>query len=156
MRVEPDKILRAVCDSVDAIDDDIRRLIEQMVVCMDTYKGIGLAAPQVGRTHRLFVTHAPQDQVRVFINPTILSTSQDQVEIQEGCLSIPETYGFVVRSRNVTVQAYDQRGAPFVLEATGMVARVILHEHDHLEGVLFWDHLTPKKRRKLQAQYRAP
>lgn len=153
LRTEPDSILRTVCNEVSAVNNELRELITGMVICMNYHDGIGLAAPQIGLLHRLFVTHAPEDKIRVFINPTIISTSEQEVEIEEGCLSIPNTYGMVSRSRDIIVQAYNEDGQQFSLEATGMVARVILHECDHLKGVLFWDYLSPAKRKRLQARY---
>lgn len=153
LRTEPDPILRTVCDEVSAIDDELRELIKGMVICMDYHDGIGLAASQVGLPCHLFVTHAPGDKVRVFINPAIISTSEQQVEIEEGCLSIPRIYSDVSRSRDIIVQAHNEDGQQFSLEATGMVARVILHEYDHLKGVLFWDYLSIAKRKRLQARY---
>lgn len=152
--LEPDPILRTVCEEVSEIGREVRALVQGMIVRMDASNGIGLAAPQVGRKMRLFVTRAPEDRARVFINPILISTSQQEVEIEEGCLSIPLIYAALTRPRDIIVQAYDEQGRGFSLEATGMLARVILHEHDHLEGVLFWDHLSPKQRARLQRQYR--
>lgn len=154
IRMEPDKILRTVCQEVSRIDNETMELVRQMISCMDSQQGVGLAAPQVGLTQQLFVTRAPQEHARVFVNPTILSVSPQEIELQEGCLSIPNSYGMLFRPRDVTVQARDQHGTPFVLQTTGMLARIILHEYDHLQGVLFWDHLSEKKRAQLQTQYR--
>jgi len=156
LRLEPDAILRTVCKEVREINGDIFQLVKDMIACMQYNQGIGLAAPQVGYRHRLFVTQAPHDALRVFINPTILATSPEKCEIQEGCLSIPTIYGVISRAREITVEAHDQYGIPFKISVDSMLARVILHEYDHLEGVLFWDHLSSKKRKNLQKQYRAP
>ena len=155
LRLEPDVILRKKCVKVEQIDRSVFDLVNGMIACMEHFKGIGLAASQVGQTHRLFVTHAPNDIVRVFINPTILFTSLEEVEVQEGCLSIPTIFATLSRARDITVQAHDQHGTPFRIDASGMLARVVLHEYDHLDGILFWDYLSSKKRKKIEKKYHA-
>ncbi len=117
-------------------------------------KGIGLAGPQVARSLRIFVTDVEGDKPRVFINPEIVLTSQEQVEYEEGCLSLPRLYLGVIRPRAVRVQAWNERGRPFTVETDGLLARVIQHEYDHLEGVLFIDRLKAAKRDRALAQYR--
>jgi len=132
---------------------NLQALIEQMFESMYAYKGIGLAAVQVGSLWRLFVTHAPKDAPRVFINPEIVETSLEQVSYEEGCLSVPGVNADLVRPDQVKVQAWSEKGRPFSLDADGMLARVIQHEIDHLNGVLFIDRLDPKKRERLVKQY---
>lgn len=154
LRLEPDPVLRVVCEEVSEIGREVGVLVQGMIARMDASNGVGLAAPQVGRKMRLFVTRAPGDRARVFINPTLISASQKEVEMEEGCLSIPGIYAALTRPSDIIVQAYDEQGRGFSLEATGMLARVVLHEQDHLEGVLFWDHLPLKQRTRLQKQYR--
>ncbi|MEJ5188891.1 MAG: peptide deformylase, partial [Breznakiellaceae bacterium] len=90
---------------------------------------------------------------RVFINPSIIQTSPELTEYEEGCLSIPGLYGEVKRPEAVRIQAWNERGRPFTLDAEGLLARVIQHEYDHLEGVLFIDRLSEPKRKKLLALY---
>jgi peptide deformylase len=131
---------------------DLRRLIEQMFETMGT-RGIGLAAVQVGEAIRLFVTRAPRDQVRVFINPDILETSIEEETLEEGCLSVPGLYTEMVRPASVRVQAWNEKGRPFTLTADGMLARVVQHELDHLNGILFVDRLEAKRRKRLLATY---
>jgi peptide deformylase len=118
-------------------------------------KGVGLAAPQVGLLQRVFITHAEGDQPRVFINPAIIWTSQEQVKYEEGCLSLPGLWAEVVRPQSIKIQAWNEKGRAFTLEASGILARVIQHEHDHLEGMLFIDRLNEEKRNKLLAKLAA-
>jgi peptide deformylase len=108
---------------------------------------------QVGELIRLFVTKVPKDSPRVFINPDILETSIEQESFEEGCLSIPGVNADVDRPSSVRVQAWNEKGRPFSLTAEGFLARVIQHEIDHLNGILFVDRLNPKKRSRLLAEY---
>jgi peptide deformylase len=147
------EILARKAESVADIDDGIRMLAEGMLEAM-AGKGIGLAGPQVDSALRIFVTSIEGDKPRVFINPEIVLTSQEMVAIEEGCLSLPRLYIDVLRPQSVRVQAWNERGRPFTVEADGLLARVILHEYDHLEGILFIDRLTPGKRDRALSQYR--
>ena len=134
-------------------DGELQALVEQMIETMRAGKGIGLAAVQVGRLYRLFVTHVEGDKPRAFINPDILETSLEQVTLEEGCLSIPGVNADVVRPAAVRVQAWNEKGRPFSLDAEDLLARVIQHEMDHLNGVLFLDRIDPKKRERLLKAY---
>jgi peptide deformylase len=134
-------------------NDALKETIAHMFEAMARDRGIGLAAPQVGIGSRFFVVSIDGDQPRFFANPEIVMTSEEQVDYEEGCLSIPGVYAKVKRSAFVKVQAYNERGRPFVLEADGLLARVILHENDHLNGVLFVDRLGDAKRARLLAEY---
>jgi len=134
-------------------DGEIQSLTEQMFDTMYTNKGIGLAAVQVGKLIRLFITHIPDDGPRVYINPEIVETSVDQGTYEEGCLSVPEVNAEVIRPAHVRVQAWNLMGRPFSLDADQLLARVIQHEFDHLNGVLFIDRLNPKKRERLVRRY---
>jgi peptide deformylase len=134
-------------------DGEIQTLAEQMFETMYTNKGIGLAAVQVGKLVRLFITHVPNDDPRVFINPEIVETSVEQGSYEEGCLSIPEINADVIRPAHVRIQAWNLKGRPFSLDADQMLARVVQHELDHLNGVLFIDRLNPKKRERLVRRY---
>jgi peptide deformylase len=147
-----DPLLAKTSALVPDFDADLRRLVEQMFETMGT-RGIGLAAVQVGEAIRMFITRAPRDQARVFINPDILETSLEEETIEEGCLSVPGLYTEMVRPAAVRVQAWNEKGRPFTLTADGMLARVVQHELDHLNGVLFVDRLDPKRRKRLLAQY---
>jgi len=134
-------------------DGEIESLIEQMFETMHANKGIGLAAVQVGKLIRLFITDVPKDAPRVFINPEVIETSVDQGSFEEGCLSIPEVNTDVIRPIQVQLQAWNVKGRPFPMDADDLLARVIQHELDHINGVLFIDRIDPKKRERLVKQY---
>ena len=121
------------------INDELRALAEEMFETMESANGVGLACPQIGKNIRMFVAEADDDVKRVFINPQIIATSDDSVPYEEGCLSVPQVYENIMRPSKVTVQAQDQNGKKFTLEAEGLLARIIQHENDHLEGVIFID-----------------
>ncbi|MEW5818426.1 MAG: peptide deformylase [Spirochaetota bacterium] len=144
-----DDLLKKQSVLIPDIDRGIQALVEAMFETMYNGKGIGLAASQVGELKRLFICHVSNDSPRVFINPEIIGTAQGQVLYEEGCLSIPNTYGDVLRPESVTVQAWNAAGKPFTLNTEGMLARVILHEFDHLNGILFIDHLNEKKKLRI-------
>lgn len=146
-------LLRKHAAMIPDIDKKITDLAAAMIESMHAGNGIGLAGPQVGEAKRLFVTHIEGDEPRVFINPQIIQTAQDQAAYEEGCLSIPGMFADVERPAAVTVQAWNERGRPFTLDAEGLLARVVLHEFDHLNGVLFIDHLDDKKRARLVSTY---
>jgi peptide deformylase len=149
-------ILRQETVPVAAVTDDIRRLIDDMFETMYVARGIGLAAPQVGRRERLAIVDVERDhdtpRPLVLINPEIVShdgTSRGE----EGCLSIPEIYGEVGRAAAVVVRALDRDGRPFEVQGTELLARCLQHEIDHLHGKLFIDHLSFLKRQKLLAEW---
>ena len=146
------EILGRKAEPVMDIDDGIRTLAVDMLEAM-AGKGIGLAGPQVDKALRVFVTNVEGDKPRVFINPEMVLTSQELVAIEEGCLSLPRLYLDVIRPESVRVQAWNEKGRPFTVETDGLLARVILHEYDHLEGVLFIDRLKPGKRDRALFQY---
>ena len=149
-----DDLLRQKAKKIDKIDDEIRALAVQMYEIIKRDKGIGLAGPQVGVMKRIFVVQIEgEEEGRVFINPSILETSVTTNKYEEGCLSIPGIYANVIRSEIIKIQAWNEKGRPFTMEASGLMARVILHEYDHLEGVLFLDHLPESKREKLIEKY---
>lgn len=147
------EVLRQHAAPVADINGEVKDLAQRMIETMVRGKGIGLAAPQVGLASRLFVVGIEGDVPRVFINPSLLETSADLSDYEEGCLSIPGVYSKVSRSANIRIQAWNERGRPFTLDADGLLARVILHEYDHLEGVLFIDRLSEMKRDRLLKQY---
>ena len=147
-------VLRKNSILVPDIDDEIKRFVEGMFDTMYEGKGIGLAAVQVGKPLRLFVTHSPKDMPRVFINPEIVETALEEDIYEEGCLSIPGINADVVRPYAVKIQAWSEKGKPFTLDAEGLLARVIQHEYDHLNGILFVDRLDNKKRERLLKSYK--
>jgi peptide deformylase len=146
-----DPILERIAEPVTEFGTGIEVLVEEMFDAMKRDRGIGLAAPQINLSKRIFVIDADEDRKRVFINPEIIMTSPDLAEYEEGCLSFPGLYFMVKRPASLRIQAFNEKGKPFVLDADGLLARVILHENDHLDGKLFIDRITPlKKARALQ------
>jgi peptide deformylase len=145
IRVLGDPVLRQATVSVSAITDDIRRLVDDMFATMYHAKGIGLAAPQVGRSERLAVIDVDDDPF-VIINPEIVESSSAREKGEEGCLSIPDIYGDVERPRHVTIRALGLDGQSFERDADDLLARCLQHEIDHLDGKLFVDYLSVLKR----------
>jgi peptide deformylase len=136
-------VLRQVAQEIKVVDSDVRSLVRDMGRMMYSARGVGLAAPQVGRSVRLFVYDAG-DGLRAMINPQILRKRGDQVEPEEGCLSIPGLRGVVHRALEIEVKALNEDGRPVKFRTKGFEARVIQHELDHLDGVLFIDLADPK------------
>jgi len=149
-----DEKLRKHSILVPDLNGETQQLIDQMFESMRANKGIGLAAVQVGSLYRLFITEAAGDKPRVFVNPEITETSLEQVNFEEGCLSIPGIDADVLRPARVRVQAWDAKGKLFIMDTEGLLARVIQHELDHLNGVLFIDRIDPKKRDRLVKQFK--
>jgi peptide deformylase len=147
------EILRQKADNINLINDEIKNLTKQMLEILVRDKGVGLAGPQLGIMKRIFVVHVKDDIERVFINPSILETSHETSKYEEGCLSIPGVFANVIRSASIKMQAWNEKGRPFTIEASGLLARVILHEYDHLDGILFLDRLTENKKKMLIAKY---
>ncbi len=131
--------LREKSVAVEEVNDEIKQLANDMFETMIEADGVGLAAPQIGKNIRMFVVIADDDIRRVFINPQIIKTSEEVGPYDEGCLSIPQVYESIIRPLKVTVQALNENGKPFTLDADGLLARVIQHEYDHLEGIVFID-----------------
>ncbi|MCQ2589738.1 MAG: peptide deformylase [Treponema sp.] len=132
-------VLRQVAQPVPEVNDEIRQLAEDMFETMIEADGVGLAAPQIGKSIRMFVLIADDEVRRVFINPQIIKTSEERCDYDEGCLSIPQIYETISRPKSITVQATNEQGKNFVLEADGFLARIIQHEYDHLDGILYID-----------------
>jgi len=151
IRIFPDEVLRAECAPVEAFDDELRRLVDDMVETMHAAPGVGLAAPQVGIEKRLMVVDLSvgedPEQVHVFVNPEIVEESGAIADV-EGCLSIPGLSEKVERPQAIRVRAQDASGEPFEIEAEDWLARAICHETDHLDGVLFVDRLRGLRREK--------
>jgi peptide deformylase len=140
-----DKVLRQPAKRVSQINDEIRQLVRDMLITMYSSDGIGLAAPQVGVHKRIIVADPDPDQASspplVLINPEIREHGSASVMGQEGCLSIPGVYCDVQRYDEIVVAFKDETGRPRAIKTKGLLARIIQHEIDHLEGVLFVDHV---------------
>lgn len=154
----PDPRLKAVSAPVEKVDAEIRRLTDDMLESMYGADGIGLAAIQIGVARRIIVMDLDQREgerkPRVFINPKILWASDELATFNEGCLSVPDIWEDVERPAKIRAEYLDRDGKRVELEAEGLLATCLQHEMDHLEGVLFLDHLSRLKRsialRKLQ------
>jgi len=147
--VWPDPLLKKVSLSVERVDDSVRRLLDDMSETMYAAEGLGLAAPQIGELRRCVVidTSPRQEGQRLihFVNPQIVR-AEGATRSAEGCLSVPGEKEEVDRAAKVWVQALDYHGKPFELECEGLLAIAAQHEVDHLEGILFVDHLSSLKR----------
>ncbi len=151
-----DPVLREKSAPIETIDQSVRDLVTDMIDTLRDAEGIGLAANQVGVAQRLFIIDlAKIDPVHgdlvVFINPEI-HTTDGACELEEGCLSFPDIYQKITRAESVRVTALDLDGNEFTVETDGMYARAILHEYDHIEGVLFIDHISPFQRTLLRGR----
>jgi len=151
IRVLGDPVLRQETKPVETITDELRTLARNMFETMYLAKGIGLAAPQVGRTERIAVVDV-DDNPLVIINPEVIE-SDGTSKGEEGCLSIPDVYGDVERPATVRVRATDLDGKEFEVAAEGLFARCLQHEIDHLHGKLFLDYLSVLKRRSALAKW---
>jgi peptide deformylase len=148
IRTYGDPVLRTPARPVERFDDALRAEIERMGRLMYDALGIGLAAPQVGVSHRLFVYRVePDGELQAVVNPEIEWSSRETETLEEGCLSLPGVHVDVERPLHVRVRAQDAYGEPIVIEASGMEARVIQHETDHLDGVLILDRTSRDQRK---------
>ncbi len=152
IRTYGDPILRKKSEEVKNIDGEVKDLIEDMIKSVKVSKGIGLAANQVGQDKRIFVVDRSHldltEEIVVAINPVIVEVSEKQTG-EEGCLSIPGTFEQVARPLKATVKALNLEGKEFVIEGKELLARVLIHEMDHLDGILFIDHLSHIRRKLL-------
>ena len=138
---------------------DVIQLATDMYETMEGAEGIGLAAPQIGKSIRMFVIDATKmedDEVgdfkQIFINPVMVKQDGDEWAFEEGCLSIPEIREDVFRQEKLTIKFFDENWQPHERTYNGLKARIIQHEYDHIEGILFTDHLTPFKKRLLKGK----
>jgi peptide deformylase len=152
IRVLGDPVLRKPTKPVTEVTDELRQLIADMFETMYAAEGIGLAAPQVGRTERIAVVDV-DGQKFVLVNPRIVSTEGEEDKAEEGCLSIPDIYGDVVRAFTVTFSAMDENGKEYEATGSELLGRCIQHEIDHLDGKLFIDYLSPLKRRAVMSKW---
>jgi peptide deformylase len=146
----PDPRLQAISTDVETVDADIRKLVDDMADSMYAADGIGLAAVQIGVPKRVIVIDLDQKEgnknPRAFINPKILWASEELAVFEEGCLSVPEIWDDVERPARIRCEYLDRDGNKQLLEADGLLATCLQHEMDHLNGVLFIDHLSRLKR----------
>ena len=167
--VYPDPVLRQRAQAIEEITDEVRAVASRMIELMRRAEGIGLAAPQVGLPWRLFIAHVPPGDGRsadetpptalpspvVFINPALTMPSAALESLEEGCLSLPEIRGPVLRPPQITIEAQDIQGKPFSMRVAGLLARCIQHEFDHLEGILIIDRFPQMARLRTRSAVRA-
>lgn len=140
-----DPVLRKVATPVRKCTKETLELIQKMIKAMRKAHGLGLAAPQVGVSQRIFIYQVNQkSDLNVLINPTVTNHHGEQLEPAEGCLSMPGLQGTVPRAQEVRLKGYDERGRPISKRASGLEARIIQHEFDHLNGILFTDRADPE------------
>ncbi len=144
-----DPILREVAQKVEKIDDEILEILDNMVETMYETKGVGLAAPQVGISKRVFVCDQGDGVVRKVINPVITPLTENLIECEEGCLSVPGIYKKVQRPEKIRVEYMNEKGEEVIEEAEGFLAIIMQHEFDHLEAVLFVDKISPIAKRMI-------
>jgi peptide deformylase len=156
IRILGDPVLREKATPVGQVTEDIRTLIADMFETMYAEEGVGLAAPQVGIGARVIVVDPQDEKTTPFalINPQIVTFSDDVDRAEEGCLSIPGLKEIVERPVAVRVEALDRDGQPTVIEADGFVARILQHEVDHLDGILFFDRVSALKRKMLLSKWK--
>ncbi len=143
VREDGDEILRKKSREVEVVDDRIRQLLDDMIDTMHHYNGVGLSAVQVGILKRLVVIDLYDDRGPIkLVNPVIVKTKGEQ-EVEEGCLSFPNQYAKLVRPMEVVAEALDENGEKIKIKAKGLLAQAICHELDHLDGILFVDHMIP-------------
>ncbi len=160
IRAYGDPVLRKECDEIEEFNDELNQLIDDMFQTMDASDGVGLAAPQIGKNLRLFVIDSTlfdqedeNEGIReVFVNPIILEETGKEWAFEEGCLSIPDIREDVSRPPRVEMEYQTRDGELKTTVFEGMTARVIQHEYDHIEGVLFIDHISAFKRQLLKGK----
>ncbi|HZW08510.1 MAG TPA: peptide deformylase [Phycisphaerales bacterium] len=165
----PADILRVRCRPVEQVNDEVRAVARRMIELMAEAEGVGLAAPQVGLPWRLFVCHVPEDAERsavaspatatarpqVYINPVLRDPAAPLESLTEGCLSLPDISGDVLRPRTITIDALDIEGEPFSATGAGFLARCWQHEVDHLDGVLILDRMSHLSRLRSRSAVRS-
>ncbi len=150
----PDPRLHTVAERVAEVDEDVRRLVDDMLESMYSAEGVGLAATQVDVHRRVIVidTSDGRDDPRVLINPELVARSEEMVLGDEGCLSVPEIYDKVPRHATVTVRALDRDGVTREFQADGLLSVCVQHEMDHLLGKVFVEYLSPLKRNRIRTK----
>ena len=153
----PDEVLKKKALPVERVDNALQSLIDDMIETMYAAPGVGLAAPQVGVSKRLIVidvsTREEKSPLVVLVNPQIIE-ADGFVEFEEGCLSVPEYIAVITRAERTVVKGLDRKGAPVEIEGTGLLARALQHEIDHLDGILFIDRMSSIKREFFKKRHR--
>ena len=147
IRTFGDPVLKSVATPVESFDDSLSRLAAEMLASMREHEGVGLAATQVGRLKRIFVAALEEDEYAI-VNPVIESRSEETETDTEGCLSLPGVQVEVERLTSVVVSGYDPQGNPVRVEASELLARIIQHEMDHLDGITILDRTDRESRRE--------
>jgi peptide deformylase len=150
---DEEAVLRKKAEPVTEFNQELKNLISSMIESMVSSNGVGLAAPQVGISKRILIAGYDDMKPIALINPEIIETSLEENVYEEGCLSVPGVYAKVTRPLKIKVQAWNERGRPFTIDADGMLATIIQHEIDHLNGVLFIDHLNEKTKERVLKKY---
>ena len=148
----PDPRLRNVAAPVEAVDDAVRELADDLLETMYSARGIGLAAVQVGVARRVIVADVSRERNAplALVNPRVAGVHEEEAEFEEGCLSVPEVWETVARPARVRVEAWDRNGKPVSIEAEGTLAACLQHEIDHLDGRLFVDYLSRLKQHRIR------
>lgn len=154
-----DPILRKKGKLIEEVNEDLRKLVQGMIETMDAYDGMGLAAPQVHHSLRLFIVRMPvprldgkyeAGEVEVFLNPVLSDPGKEQVAISEGCVSIPSIRGRVERPREITIEYTNLEGKRLKYRCKGWLARIIQHEADHIDGILYIDRMSQEERKEIE------
>jgi peptide deformylase len=160
IRAYGDPVLRIKCEAITSFDEDLKKLVDDMLETMDASDGVGLAAPQIGKSVRLFTIDSTlfdkENKIegvrKVFINPQLVEESGEEWAFEEGCLSIPDVREDVSRMPSIKIKYQTIAGEHIEEEYAGMSARVIQHEYDHIEGILFVDHISAFKRQLIKSK----
>lgn len=142
-------VLREIAQEIDKIDDEILEILDNMVETMHSAKGVGLAAPQVGISKRIFVCDQGDGVVRKVINPVITPLTEKLMDYEEGCLSVPGIYKKVQRPEKIKIEYLNEKGESVTEEVEGFLAIIMQHEYDHLNAVLFVDKVSPMAKRMI-------
>jgi len=154
IKIYGNDILRKIAEEVTEFGEPLREIADEMYKIMVQSKGIGIAAPQIGISKRFIIVEVDRDRkgnskIEV-VNPKIIFQSSDTNILEEGCLSVPGIYADVKRPNSIIMQGYSVEGEPFEISASGIIARVLLHEYDHLEGTLFIDKIEEKDKKNVE------
>jgi len=154
MHIIPDSLLYQKTEAITTFDNNLKNIISDMKSFMNEYSGVGLAGNQIGFMKNIITIMPNDDEFIPLINPKIINQSQDKCDMEEGCLSIPDVYYSVSRSQSITVKYQNEDGEEIKEDFDGIKARIILHEVDHLNGILFIDHLSRLKKQMVERKFK--